>query len=315
MRALPTEAEVLAKLMAWAEARPGVRALLLTSSRARLGGPVDALSDYDLILAVADVERFVRDDAWLYDYGEPMVRWGDEGEVLGLPTHFRSAVYQDYVKIDYTVWPEALLERVAKSAALPEELDEGYRVLLDKDGATAAWKPPTHKAFIPARPTQAEYRALVEEFWWVATYVAKSLWRDELVFARWVLTADLRDGALRRMLEWRIEIDHGWRVRPGVHGRGLETLLPAGAWAELADTYVGPGIENDWAALWQTAALFRRVAREVASALGFVYPQATDDQVSAFLSEVQRMPRNAARASERQEHSPGAYIKERKGSV
>jgi aminoglycoside 6-adenylyltransferase len=260
---------------------------------------VDALSDYDLILAVTGPEHFGQEDAWLCDYGEPMVRWGDEGKELGMSTRFRSAVYHDYVKIDYTVWPAALLERVAESPALPEELDEGYRVLLDKDGATARWKPPTHNAFIPARPAQAEYRALVEEFWWVATYVAKSLWRGELVFARWVLTADLRDGALRRMLEWCIEIDHGWLVRPGVHGHGLKTLLPADTWAELVDTNVGPGIEADWAALWQTAALFRRVAGEVASALGFVYPQATDDQVSAFLREVQRMPPDTEPAQHR----------------
>lgn len=292
MRALPTEAEVLTKIVAWAGARPDVRALLLTSSRARPGGPVDALSDYDIILAVDDAERFGREEAWLSDYGEPKVRWGDEGKLLGLTTYFRSAVYHDYVKIDYTVWPDALLGQVAETPTLPEELDEGYRVLLDKDGATARWKPPTHRAFIPSPPTQAEYRALVEEFWWVATYIAKSLWRDELVFARWVLTADLRDGALRRMLEWRIEIDHDWSVRPGVHGRGLKALLPADTWSELADTYVEPGGENDWTALWRTAALFRRVAGEVASALGRVYPQATDDWVSAFLREVQRMPRD-----------------------
>ncbi len=282
MRAPPTEVEVLAKLVAWGEAHPAVRALVLTSSRARPRGPVDALSDYDLILAVTDAERFGREEDWLSDYGEPMVRWGDEGEMLGLPTHFRSAVYQDYVKIDYTVWPLALLARVAESPALPEELDEGYRVLLDKDGTTAGWKPPTHKAFIPAQPTQAEYQALVEEFWWVGTYVAKSLWRGELVFARWVLIADLRDGALRRMLEWHIEIDYGWSVRPGVHGRGLKTLLPADTWAELVETSVGPGIESDWAALWQTAALFRRVAGGVARSLGFVYPQVTDGCVSSF---------------------------------
>jgi aminoglycoside 6-adenylyltransferase len=294
MRALPTETEVLASLVAWAEARPAIRAVILTSSRARPGGPVDALSDYDIILAVDDAQRFASDEAWLSDYGEPMARWGDEGEALGVPTSFRSAVYQNYVKIDYTIWPEALLERLAQGPALPEELDEGYRVLLDKDGATAGWQPPTYRAFIPARPTEAEYLALIEEFWWVATYVAKSLWRDEIVFARWVLTGDLRDGALRRMLEWRAEIDHGWSVRPGVHGRGLQTLLPADTWAELAASYLGPGREHDWAALWRTAALFRRVAGEVASALGFNYPRATDDRASAFLSEIQRMPRDAA---------------------
>jgi aminoglycoside 6-adenylyltransferase len=66
--------------------------------------------------------------------------------------------------------------------------------------------------------------------------------------------------------------------------------LPVDTWAELLDTSVGPGIENAWTALWRTTALFRRVAGEVASALGFIYPQATDDQVSAFLKEVQWMP-------------------------
>ena len=57
------------------------------------------------------------------------------------------------------------------------------RVPLDKDQRTAGWKPPSYQAHIPTRPTEAEYQALVEEFWWVTTYVAKSLWRDELVFA------------------------------------------------------------------------------------------------------------------------------------
>ncbi len=75
-------------------------------------------------------------------------------------------VYTDTIKIDYTLWPDALLERVAEQAVLPEELDEGYRVLLDKEGRTAHWKRPTHRAFIPARPTAAEYQAVVEEFWW-----------------------------------------------------------------------------------------------------------------------------------------------------
>ena len=37
-------------------------------------------------------------------------------------------------------------------------------VLLDKGGWTAAWQAPTYRAHIPARPTEAEYQALVEEF-------------------------------------------------------------------------------------------------------------------------------------------------------
>jgi hypothetical protein len=114
------------------------------------------------------------------DYGEPMVRWGDQGEVCGLTTYFRGLVYADGTKIDYTIWPEALLDRIAEEPVLPDMLDVGYRVLLDKDGRASRWKPPAYRAHIPAKPTATEYRDLVEEFWWSMTYIAKSLWRDEL---------------------------------------------------------------------------------------------------------------------------------------
>jgi aminoglycoside 6-adenylyltransferase len=290
MKGIPSEEEVLAKLVAWGNARPSIRAMLLSSSRARPDGPVDLLSDYDVILAVTDPDRFGQEDAWLSDYGPMMAYWGDQSAEYGLTTYFRGVVYADYVKIDYSVWPDALLERIAAADSLPDELDAGYRVLLDKDGRTSGWKPSTYRAFIPARPTEAEYRALVEEAWWSSTYVAKSLWRDEFVFARWVLDNDIKCDSMRRMLEWRFEIDVNWSVRPGVLGRGLKRRLPADIWSALADTYVGPDIEANWAALFRTMALFRRVAREVGDALGYVYPQQVDDQVSVYLKAVQQMP-------------------------
>ena len=84
-------------------------------------------------------------------------------------------------------------------------------------------------------------------------------------------------------------MDHGWNVKPGVWGRGLKRLLPADVWSELANAYVGPDIEENWAALWRTIALFRRVAKEVGEALGFTYPQIVDDQVSVYLNAIRRM--------------------------
>ena len=132
--ALPHEAEVLERLVAWGNAQPSIRAIILTSSRARSDGPVDLLSDYDVILAVTDAEQFSREDGWVSGYGRPMVRWSDQGELCELTTRFHGVVYEDYVKIDYSVWPVALLDRIA--AALPDQLDVGYRVLLDKDGRT-----------------------------------------------------------------------------------------------------------------------------------------------------------------------------------
>ncbi len=284
------EKDVLDQLVAWGTVHPLIRAMILTSSRSRPDGPVDLLSDYDLILAVSDVGPFAFGDAWLSDYGQPMVRWGDQGEMHHLTTYFRGVIYQNYVKIDYSIWPVELLSRIAASTLLPDGLDVGYRVLLDKEQRTAGWKQPSYRAYIPARPTEAEYQALVEEFWWGTTYVAKSLWRDELVFAKWMLDQDLKLETLRRMLEWLIELDHTWSVRPGIHGRGLEHLLPPPIWSEFARAYVLLDVEQTWAALDRVIALFRQVAAEVGNALGYPYPQQVDDQVSAYLQAIREMP-------------------------
>src|SRR6266568_9276708 len=78
MMQIPQEKEVVDRLVAWGTAHPLIRAMILTSSRTRPDGPVDLLSDYDLILAVSDVGPFAFDDAWISEYGRPMVRWGEE---------------------------------------------------------------------------------------------------------------------------------------------------------------------------------------------------------------------------------------------
>jgi aminoglycoside 6-adenylyltransferase len=289
---LPDEDAVLGKLLEWCGAEARIRAVILTSSRATPDRRADLLSDYDVILAVQDPAAFAGEDGWVSQYGAPAARWGDESELLGLPTSFRGVVYADGVKIDYTIWPEEMLQRASAADALPEGLDVGYRVLLDKDGRTDGWLPPTYRAHIPAPPTEAAYRAQVEEFWWSATYVAKALWRGEVVFAKFVLDQDMRLGPLRRVLEWRIELDHDWSLRPGAYGRGLERLLPPDLAAELAATYVGAGVEENWDALFATAALFRRVATEVGAALGHGYPlEDVDEVVTAHLEAVRVLPR------------------------
>ena len=288
---LSSERDVIQKLVARGEIEPWIRAMILTSTRASPDGSSDLLSDHDVIVAVQNPDEFAANDAWVSAYGPPMTRWGDESELYGLKTYFRGVVYRDGARVDYTIWPEDLLERVTTEERLPDDLDVGYRVLLDKDGRTAQWQPPAYRAHIPAKPTAAEYRALVEEFWWDASYVAKALWRGELFFAKFIFEYDVKGVALRRVLEWRIELDHDWSLKPGAYGRGLERLLPADIWAELATTYVGTEIGANWDALFRTTALFRRVASEVADALGHEYPEDVDDGVTAYLRGIRELAR------------------------
>jgi aminoglycoside 6-adenylyltransferase len=254
---------VLARISSWAEAEDAVRVLVLTSTRARAEGPPDPLSDYDVIVALSDLGRF---DPTAY--GTPAARWGDEHDVHGTTTFFRGVVYDDGTKIDWTLWPANVPELIAEHG-LTDDLDVGYRVLVDKEGATRRWAQPTYRAHIPPRPTEAEYHALVEEFWWSATYVAKARSRNERFFERFVLEIDLTYGVLRRMLEWSIETGRDWSWKPGAYGRGLERELSA---AE--------------GSFERTVALFRHVARGVGDALGYAYPQRADDVVSAYVEQL-----------------------------
>jgi aminoglycoside 6-adenylyltransferase len=287
---VPQEAVVLERLVAWGEANASIRALILTSSRAGPDGRPDLLSDYDVIVAARDTDAFAATDGWAAAYGRPLVRWGDEDELHGLTTYFRGVVYEDGTRVDYTFWPAALLDRLAEEATLPAGLDADYRVLLDKDGETAGWPPPTHRGHVPEKPTRAEYEARVHEFWWDALHLAKSLWRGDVVLAKFLLDYDLKFVALRPFLEWRVELDHDWGLAPGAHGRGLERLLPADVWSALASTYGGTDGEENWRALFRTIDVFRNVATEVADALGHPYPRDMDAQVTAQLERVRNLP-------------------------
>jgi aminoglycoside 6-adenylyltransferase len=294
MPEMPSEEEVLGRIVHWAEGHPLIRAVVLESSRAVGQASLDRFSDYDVLLIVSDVRPFADDNGWQCFFGEHLVRFGDPVEVLGIETYMRMVLYHDHTKIDFAIWPIELLRYVVDEQESTDLLDWGYRVLVDKDGLAARLPAPTRSAHIPAKPGEREYQALVEEFWWESTYVAKNLWRDELVFARYNLDIVMRAELLLRELEWRIELDHDWSWKPGVVGRGLKQYLPPDLWTAFERTYAGPGIEENWEALFAMIALFRRVAIEVGEALGYAYPQELDRGVTTYLEEARHLPRKAA---------------------
>jgi aminoglycoside 6-adenylyltransferase len=286
----PSEADVLGRVREWATDHPLIRAVVLESSRAVRQAVLDRFSDYDILLVVSDVHPFADDNSWERYFAEPLVRFGDMVTLLGFETYFRLVLYQDHTKIDYAIWPLELLQRIVEREESNELLDWGYHVLLDKDGLAVRLPPPTRSAYIPPKPTEQDYQALVEEFWWETTYAAKHLWRDELVPAKYNLEVVMKCELLLRMLEWRVELDHGWTWKPGVLGRGLKQALPPDLWSALERTYAGPGIEDNWEALFEMTTLFRRVAQEVGHALEYTYPQELDRGVSAYLEETRYQP-------------------------
>lgn len=282
---------VISHLMRWAELEQAIRVMLLTSTRARADARVDLLSDYDVLLFVPDATAFAHDTMWLHTFGNILVQFRDERERDGVREYTRLVFYADGTKIDFTIASLARLRAILASPGLPDDLDVGYRVLLDKETLTTNLPTPTFRAYIPTVPTEEMYRALVEELWWETTYVAKCLWRDELLPAKYSFESVIKLDLLRRMLEWSIEIDHGWQWPPGVHGRGFKRNLSPEIWAALEDTFAGASIAENWRALFATTALFRTTAAAVAQHLGYRHAHDLDARVTRYLEQISHLPR------------------------
>ena len=283
------QADVLALLKGWAGGQDGVLAMLLTSTRAVPQAAVDRLSDYDVILVVHNILPFHADRTWLQAFGDVLVGYWDpiqpaEGsDILAFGNVIQ---YADGLKIDFTLWPVELLQRIVGEPKLPAELDAGYLVLLDKDGLTKDLPAPTCTGYIPTRPTEEIYQKTIEDFFSDAPYAAKCLWRGELLPLKWCLDYDMKHLFLRQMLEWHIECDHSWSVAPGALGKGLKKWLRPELWAELESTYVAALPEDNWDALLRTIALFRRAAREVGEQLRYPYPEYLDERVTNYVKQI-----------------------------
>jgi aminoglycoside 6-adenylyltransferase len=293
MRMMTTDST--ATLIAWAQSQPAIRAMLLTSTRATAHARLDALSDYDVILVVTDIVPFATDRTWLNAFGEVLVAYWDAIhpdpeygiEQIGNVVHYVSGL-----KIDFTIWPIAILERILDEPALPAELDAGYLVLLDKDNRTTGMLPATGMAYIPAKPTNEIYQTLIGDFFTDALYVAKSLWRDELMPAKWCLDYDMKYTYLIPLLEWQIETRHNWALPTGVNGKGLKRHLARDRWLQIEQTYSGAQIEDNWRALEQSIVLLHQVAIDVGAQLGYQYPDALERGVRKQIAEIRALARN-----------------------
>ncbi len=280
------------QIITWAKGLDSIRAVLLTSTRSIPGSLVDALSDYDVILVVEDIAPFVDNRSWLDNFGEVLIAYWDRvypNPEFGIEQCANVIQYAHGLKIDFSLWPVKLLKEIVAAPHLPAELDAGYQVLLDKDNLTSAMLPPAGRAYVPARPTSSSYQLLINDFLSDAPYVAKCLWRNELLPAKWCLDYDMKHIYLRQVLEWRVEIDHNWSLPMGNLGKGLTKLLPEQFRIGLEQAYAGGNILDNWQALEHTLELFRQVARKVGDQLGYVYPDGLHDRVVTYIHRIQQL--------------------------
>lgn len=284
-----TEQQMLDLILATARDDERIRAVIMNGSRANPNAPRDFFQDYDIVYIITDVRSFTRDHAWIAVFGELMIlQLPDEMDdpPPGDGTSFAYLMqFADGNRIDLTLFPVDRLDALEK--------DSQTVVLLDKDGILPPFPPASDRDYLPKPPTAKQFADCCNEFWWVSPYVAKGLWRQEIVYAKHMLDEYVR-AQLVRMLTWHIGVQTGFLVSSGKMGKYFQRYLEPELWDLLLRTYSDADYERTWDALLTMGELFRRAATGVAVHFGYVYPHDDDARVSAHLHHVRALPRDAA---------------------
>lgn len=283
-----SEAEMLEIIVNTARNDARIRAAMLSGSRVNPDTPRDIFQDFDITYFVTDIDSFTNDPAWIERFGELMILQLPEAMEDPPPMndgHFAYLMqFADGNRIDLTLFPLAKLhefERESLSA-----------MLVDKDRIFEPLPPPTDSDYLPQPPTAKAFADCCNEFWWVSAYVAKGLWREQIVYAKSLLDQGIRE-QLMKMLTWHIGIKTSFTAGPGKFGRNLQRFLEPELWAMLETTYSDATYAKTWQALHTMCDLFRITATGVAEHFGFEYPHNDDRKVSAHLKHVQSLPRDA----------------------
>ncbi|PWT93132.1 MAG: aminoglycoside adenylyltransferase [Blastocatellia bacterium] len=283
-----TEVEMLDLIVSTAKTDDRIRAVIMNGSRVNPNAPKDIFQDFDIVYFVTHVESFTSDHSWIDRFGEMLIQQMPETMKAPAPVcdgRFSYLMqFTDGNRIDLTLFPIRSLSDLRG--------DSLSRLLLDKDGAVGHIPEPTDRDYIPEPPTAKAFFDCCNEFWWVCPYVAKGLWREEIIYAKYMLDQIVRS-QLMIMLNWYLGAQTQVSVNPGNHGKYLKKYLEPELWSMLEKTYSNARYDDTWDALFIMCDLFRRSAKRVAVHFGFEYLQRDDDKVTAHLKHIQALPKDA----------------------
>jgi aminoglycoside 6-adenylyltransferase len=270
---------LLARIVAWARADANVLALVMTGSRARGDGSVDEFSDFDLEIIADMPDALIRDDAWMRGFGRV---WVCLPTTIAPQRETRLVFYEGGCKVDFSLCGVERVQAMARDGALDDLYERGFRVLVDKAGLTVGLPVPGRTFPAKQFPSQHEFSATVEEFWFEAAHIPRYLLRDDL----WVVK--FRDWTMKslllKMLEWhavarsRKPVDV-WHI--GVH---MRAWVDEETWNELHGVFSRFDTLASWRDLLATTRLFRRLSTETASLLGLEYPADVDASITGYLA-------------------------------
>lgn len=279
------ENEVLKQILDFANEEDRVRVVMFNGSRVNDNAIKDIMQDYDVVFFITDIENtsYKTNREWIKRFGELVIfqqNDNEEGSYIFLMQ------FKDGVRIDLSFYD---INRVNEKI----REDTLTRILLDKDNRLPRLPEPNDTIYYVKKPSKKEFDEILNEAWWIQTYVAKGIWRDELPYVKYMYDVILME-CIRKLLSWYIGIGYGWRINPGKMGKWFKRYLPQDIYREYAALYPGSDYDNIWNCLFSAGRFIRGIGERVAEELGYDYPIKDDINVTDYLKRIRELPGDAA---------------------
>lgn len=283
------EATMYQLFMELAEGDQRILAVYMNGSRTNVNVPKDLFQDYDIVFVVRETKSFIEDKDWICKFGNILYMQypdehpdcpGDKENLYGWLMQF-----EDGNRIDLHV------ETVTHAREHIQD-DTLCRVLLDKENILPEIPEATDEMYHVQKPSQEQFHACTNEFWWCSNNLAKGLWRGEIPYVQDMANMIVRK-QLEKMLSWKVGIQTDFCVSVGKSAKYLYKWLDADEYKHYLDTYFGGNIEEAWEAVFIMCDLFASVSEYVSKKLGYDYHMEEAKAARGFLEHVRSLPGDA----------------------
>lgn len=248
-----------------------VEAVAMSGSQANPKAPKDEFQDYDVVYIVDDLEDLISDLSWLNQFGNRLI---SQHNVVD-HRHLYLMLFEDGNRIDLTLCPKEYIQEWVDSEA-------NFEVIKDDKGLFESYLPSPKRYWI-CPPTEEEFAATCNEFWWVSAYVVKAIRRNQLIYATDHLYGICQQELLK-VFAWQVASDKGI-VDIGKNYKYLFHYLPAEKEKEFSKLLNLSSIEMITQSLFATMNVFHREAQTLAQKMGFAYDQEEAKKMISYVKE------------------------------
>ena len=248
-----------------------VEAVALSGSRTTTDSPKDEFQDYDVVYIVDDLEDLISDLSWLDQFGKRII----EQEVTIGHRRLYLMFFEDGNRIDLTLCLKEYIQEWVDSEA-------NFEVIKDDKGLFDSYIP-SPKRYWTAPPTEEEFAASCNEFWWVSAYVVKAIRRNQLIYATDHLYGICQQELLK-VLAWQVTSDRG-AVDIGKNYKYLFQYLPAEQEKEFSALLDLSSFDKITQSLFSTMKGFDREAQILAQKMGFTYDKEVAEKMISYAKE------------------------------